>query len=82
MRALCSGLSAHAVFAALTCQAQLVGFIRRRAPSGRHGGGAKQGTAWLAAGCLGDLTTQQRDTALKAAITGEDEPYAGCARAS
>jgi len=35
MRALCSGLSTHAVFAALTRQAQLVRFIRRRSSISR-----------------------------------------------
>lgn len=59
MRALCSGLSAHADFAAK----QLVRFIRHRARDRKiecHGGGADQGSAWLAASCLGDLTTWQR----------------------
>jgi hypothetical protein len=63
-RALCSGLSAHAVFAALTRQAQLDRFIRHRAGGRKiecHDGGAVQGSAWLAAGCLGDLTTRQRE---------------------
>jgi len=40
-RALCSGLSAHAVFAALTRQAQLVRFIRRRARP-PHGGASRR----------------------------------------
>jgi len=59
MRALCSGLSAHADFAAqAACSVH-------QAPSrfltiARHGGGADQGSAWLAASCLGDLTTWQR----------------------
>jgi len=49
-----------------------------------HGGGAKQGTAWLAAGCLGDLTTRQRESTRFGghAFTGKDEPYARRARAS
>jgi len=81
-RALCSGLSAHAVFAALIRQAQLALLIRHRDPPGFHGGGALQGSAWLAAGCLGDLTTRQRETAQKAVFAGEDEPYARCDRAS
>jgi hypothetical protein len=37
---------------------QLVRFVRRKAESG-----PKQGTTWLAAGCLGNLTTRQREAA-------------------
>jgi len=56
-RALCSGLSAHAV---LSCASSLPDLSADvvKTPTG-----SEQGTTWLAAGCLGDLTTRQREAA-------------------
>jgi len=65
-RALCSGLSAHVDFAAQAARSV----------------SAERDPTWLAAGCLGDLTTRQREAAYKAAFTGEDEPYVRRVRAS